>query len=681
MAEIMFEHIVERAIIMAAGIGQRLRPVTLTTPKPLVTVNGVCMIDTIIAALHENEIHEIYVVVGYLKEQFYEWAKKYNGITLIENPWYAECNNIASLYVAREYLNNAIILDGDQIIRNPAILHREFTRSGYSCAWTDRATNEWLLTVKNGIVTKCSHTGGDHGWQLFSVSRWTAEDGQRLRKHLELEFVQNENRSIYWDDVAMFCHPDEYHLSVVRGFLGDDFGLYYALLGVGIVGCTLYIAFSKFGKIKLGDCEKPQYRSFQWGTMIFTSTMAADILFYSLCEWALYANESQVEMMGGMQKWASTYPLFHWGPIAWGFYIVLAVAFGFMIHIRGRDKQKFSEACRPLLGSRVDGVLGRVIDLTAIFALIAGTATTFSLATPLLSRAISHVFGLQDSIGLTIAILLMIAAVYTFTVWFGMKGIAKLAAICSYCFFALLAYVLFGGGETRYILETGFSAIGNLVQNFIGLSTWMDPLRETSFPQNWTIYYWAYWMVWCVATPFFIGVISKGRTIRNTILGGYGWGLAGTFTSFIILGNYGLAQQLKHGLDITGFVAAGGDYSEAIMKIFDTLPLTEVGLILLAVTMIAFYSTTFDALTMVVSSYSYKRLKPEQEPDKRVRTFWAVVFILLPIALIFSENSMHSLQSVSIIAAFPIGIIILIIVASFFRDASGYLQERKDTQA
>ena len=256
-------------------------------------------------------------------------------------------------------------------------------------------------------------------------------------------------------------------LSVVRGFLGDDFGLYYALLGVGIVGCTLYIAFSKFGKIKLGDCEKPQYRSFQWGTMIFTSTMAADILFYSLCEWALYANESQVEMMGGMQKWASTYPLFHWGPIAWGFYIVLAVAFGFMIHIRGRDKQKFSEACRPLLGSRVDGVLGRVIDLTAIFALIAGTATTFSLATPLLSRAISRVFGLQDSIGLTIAILLMIAAVYTFTVWFGMKGIAKLAAICSYCFFALLAYVLFGGGETRYILETGFSAIGNLAQNFM----------------------------------------------------------------------------------------------------------------------------------------------------------------------------------------------------------------------
>ena len=185
-------------------------------------------------------------------------------------------------------------------------------------------------------------------------------------------------------------------------------------------------------------------------------------------------------------------------------------------------------------------------------------------------------------------------------------------------------------------------------------------------------------MVWWVATPFFSGVISKGRTIRNTVLGGYGWGLAGTFTSFIILGNYGLAQQMKHGLDISGYIASGGNYSEAIMKIFDTLPLSNLGLILLAVTMIAFYSTTFDALTMVVSSYSYKRLKPDQEPDKRIRAFWSVVFILLPIALIFSENSMNNLQSVSIIAAFPIGIIIVLIVASFFKDASNYLKEKKE---
>jgi len=136
------------------------------------------------------------------------------------------------------------------------------------------------------------------------------------------------------------------------------------------------------------------------------------------------------------------------------------------------------------------------------------------------------------------------------------------------------------------------------------MSTWLDPLRETSFPQKWTIYYWSYWMVWCVATPFFIGSISKGRTIKNTVLGGYAWGIAGTFTAFIILGNYGLAQQLKHGLDITGILNTNADYAAAILKIFETMPLANIGLLLLAVTMIAFYATTFDALTLVVSAYS-----------------------------------------------------------------------------
>lgn len=217
----MAEQMIERAIIMAAGIGQRLRPVTLATPKPLVKVNGVRMIDTLITALHINHIYEIYVVIGYRKEQFYEWAKQYDGVHLIENPWYDTCNNIASLCVAREHLENAMIMDGDQIIRTPAILHREFTHSGYSCAWTDEPTNEWLLTLKGDTVMKCSRTGGAGGWQLFSVSRWTKEDGQRLKMHLEQEFIERKNRDIYWDDVAPFCHPEDYQLGVYPIHSGD----------------------------------------------------------------------------------------------------------------------------------------------------------------------------------------------------------------------------------------------------------------------------------------------------------------------------------------------------------------------------------------------------------------------------------------------------------------------------
>lgn len=212
---------VERAIIMAAGLGNRMHPVTLTTPKPLVRVNGIRMIDTVIAGLHQNGIREIYVVVGYLKEQFAGLEDEYPGLNLIDNPYFDSCNNIASLYVARNYIENAIILDGDQIIYNPAILTPEFERSGYNSVWTDEETDEWLQTVENGVVTACSRTGGKGGWQLYSISRWTAGDGQKLRHHLEVEFEQKKNRQIYWDDVVMFCYPEEYQLSIRPMQKGD----------------------------------------------------------------------------------------------------------------------------------------------------------------------------------------------------------------------------------------------------------------------------------------------------------------------------------------------------------------------------------------------------------------------------------------------------------------------------
>ena len=205
---------VERAIIMAAGFGNRMQPITLTTPKPLISVNGTRMIDSVVQALHKNGILEIYVVVGYLKEQFASLEGQYPGLKLIENPYYAQCNNISSLYVAREYIENAIILDGDQIIYNSHILAPEFERSGYNAVWTDKETDEWLLTVEDGVVRNCSRTGGKGGWQLYSISRWSEEDGAKLKKHLEIQFEDKQNRQIYWDDVALFCYPQEYRLGI-----------------------------------------------------------------------------------------------------------------------------------------------------------------------------------------------------------------------------------------------------------------------------------------------------------------------------------------------------------------------------------------------------------------------------------------------------------------------------------
>ena len=201
---------------MAAGIGKRMQPVTFETPKPLIRVNGIRIIDTVIQGLNSNNIFEIYVVVGYMKEKFYSLEKEYPGVKIIENPYYNTCNNISSLYMVRDHIDDALILDGDQMIYNAAILQPEFERSGYNCVWTDTDTDEWLLTVENGIVKSCSRSGGKGGWQLYSISRWTAQDGRKLKKHLELEFELKKNQQIYWDDIALFCHPEDYHLGIQK---------------------------------------------------------------------------------------------------------------------------------------------------------------------------------------------------------------------------------------------------------------------------------------------------------------------------------------------------------------------------------------------------------------------------------------------------------------------------------
>ena len=109
----------------------------------------------------------------------------------------------------------------DIVKHRPGVLAPEFERSGYNSVWTDSETDEWLQTIKNGIVTSCSRNGGKEGWQLYSISRWTKADGIKLKKHLELEFEVNKNRQIYWDDVAMFCHADEYELGIRPMDKGD----------------------------------------------------------------------------------------------------------------------------------------------------------------------------------------------------------------------------------------------------------------------------------------------------------------------------------------------------------------------------------------------------------------------------------------------------------------------------
>ena len=200
------------AIIMAAGKGERLRPLTETTPKPLIKVNGVPMIENIITSLRKVGVEDITIVTGYLKEKF-EYLKDKYGVQIVNNPDFDKANNISSLYYAKEKLGKTIILDGDQIINNTNIIELDFSHSGYVCIPINEFKKEWILSLdKNNKITSCLRDGGDRGYELKSLSFWTPSDSEKLRKLLEFEYKNNSNSPIYWDDVAMFVHQKEFEL-------------------------------------------------------------------------------------------------------------------------------------------------------------------------------------------------------------------------------------------------------------------------------------------------------------------------------------------------------------------------------------------------------------------------------------------------------------------------------------
>ncbi|MBM6825419.1 BCCT family transporter [Veillonella magna] len=463
-------------------------------------------------------------------------------------------------------------------------------------------------------------------------------------------------------------------ISEVRSFLGDTLGVYYLIIGIMVFITSIWLAGSKYGNLTLGNAgEQPQYTFWEWGCMMFTCGLAADILFYSFSEWIMYASNPYVSQLGGLMEWAGVFPLFHWGFIPWSFYLVLAVAFAFMLHVKKIRCYRYSEACRPVIGDYADGILGRAIDIFALFALLAGTATTFSVATPLMSQIFSYFFHMGFSqTTITIGILLITFFVYTYAVLHGIRGIGILAKICIYIFLTLMLVVLFFEGETRFIIENGFQSFGKLIQHFIELSTYSDPGRSTNFPQDWTIYYWAYWMVWSVVVPFFIGTISKGRTIRQVIVGGYIFGVGATMASFTVLGNYSLGLQVSGIYNFIGQYEVNDNLYEIILYIVNTMPHADFVLGMILVCMILFYATSFDSIAYTASCYSYKNLNYNDKPNIFLRLLWCVLLIILPISLVFSESSMNNIQSISIISALPIGVIMIVIIYGLIKELGYY---------
>lgn len=488
--------------------------------------------------------------------------------------------------------------------------------------------------------------------------------------------------------ITIFATRAEQVISVVRTFIGENFSWYYLLFGLAAFILLLFFAFSKIGKIRLGKTTDKPMKLGTYGILIFTSTMAADILFYAMHEWTYYFNSSNALTGAGSTDAllnSSTYAYFHWGLIPWAFYLLLAVIYGFMFFTRKkRETQSMGAMCLPLFGKckrpKLISGLKSTTNVVAVIGLLLGTSTTFSVTTPLMTAIVCKLFGIASSPLISVGILIIIAAIYTAAVLVGHKGISIVAKITTLLFSMLLA-LFFIMGNPLFILENGIQGIGNMFVNFFQMATWTDPARASGgFVQDWTVFYWAYWIAWCVATPFFIAKISKGRTIKQALLHGGFAGLLGTFASFTVFGGFGMSAQVS-GFDFAGLIASGVAPAQCIIELICSKGnFWYVALPLLLITMFGLYASTFDALTDVVSSFSYKKLDIDKSPSKPVKIYWALLFLVLPIALIFLDTTNQLLQSMSIIGAFLLTFIMICVVISFFIELKRHNQKQSNIE-
>lgn len=212
---------VKRAIIIAAGFGSRLVPITLNTPKPLVRVHGVRIIDHLIDACLEAGINEIYIVRGYLSELFDQLLYKYPMIKFLENPSFNEANNISSALVAKYMLSNAYVFEADLLLSNPSLIKKY----QYSCNFLGvkkQRTDDWCFSVKNGYITEEKVGGeGDDIWEMVGISYWDDDAGRKLSQDLQDVFQSPGGKERYWEQVALVYKKEHYKVSIRECFDGD----------------------------------------------------------------------------------------------------------------------------------------------------------------------------------------------------------------------------------------------------------------------------------------------------------------------------------------------------------------------------------------------------------------------------------------------------------------------------
>lgn len=458
-------------------------------------------------------------------------------------------------------------------------------------------------------------------------------------------------------------------VSAVYGWIARELGLIYQWATLFTLGFLGWLALGRHGTRVLGRAAAPEYGNASWMAMLFCAGIGGGLLYWSSVEWAFYIDQPPFGVEPGSaaaREWAATYGIFHWGPSAWGLYALPTVAVAYPYYRYDLPCLRLSGALVGLFGRGFpDRPAGRAVDFFFIIALIGGTGTSLGLATPMLGAVAARLFDLDASLGLTWTITGACVALFGASVYLGLdRGIKRLSNANLVLGAVFLVWVL-AAGPARFALELGTSSIGLMLQDFVRMNTWTEPLGDTGFVEDWTIFYWAWWIAYGPFMGLFVTRISRGRTLRAVILGMAGFGTLGCAAFYVVWGNSVLWLDLHGGLGLLDLVRAG-EAASAVAAALAALAGQPGPLLLFLILGFVFVATTYDSASYAIAAAATRDLRPGAHPHRTHRLFWAGALAFLPAALIVI-GSLEAVRSAVLVASLPILVIGALAVASLLR--------------
>ncbi len=465
-------------------------------------------------------------------------------------------------------------------------------------------------------------------------------------------------------------------------FCVNQFGWLYIVINVFCFILFFVIYFGKYGNIKLGKPEdQPRFSTFSWAAMIFTSGAGSSTVILGFVEPIYYLKTTPFHiqpMSSKAYEFAHMYGQYHWGLSAWAFYIPAVVAISYMLYCRKSDDVKLSNTLTPIFGKKFKhSFFGKLIDIVVVFGIIASITTSLGLAVPVMSKLISSVFGIADNTNLRILVFFIWFCIFGWSVFRGLdQGIKKLTNLNMYIIFAFLIVMacLFPFSK---ICEMELNSIGLYIQNLPRMIFNTDPFGNQKFVHEWTLFYWGWWLSFLPIMGIFIAKVSRGRTLKQVILGQMVYGSLGCCSFLAILGGYSLYLQKNHIVDLVSILEKEGN-AGVVYAIMQTLPFSKFLILFLVILCFVFLATTIDSTALVLGLASSKRLDPEKDPHLYNRFSWAIAVFAIAIGLTF-VGGLSLIQKFAIVLGFPlIFIVILISISSLKAMKEDYGQASKE---